>query len=75
MKKKIILFFFFLNLFNYCYGSTKIEIINNLKNINNISFDFKQTINDKIEEGNYKTYDRMCKNISLYLPLLWAICR
>ena len=52
MKKKIILFFFFLNLFNYCYGSTKIEIINNLKNINNISFDFKQNINDKIEEGN-----------------------
>ena len=30
----------------------KNKIINNFKKINNISFNFKQTINDKIEEGN-----------------------
>ena len=52
MKEKIILIFFFLNLFNYSYGSTKNEIINNFKKINNISFDFKQNINDKTEKGN-----------------------
>jgi outer membrane lipoprotein-sorting protein len=52
MKKEIILIFFFLNLFNYSYGSTKNEIINNFKKINNISFNFKQNINDKTEEGN-----------------------
>ena len=52
MKKKIIFIFFLLNLFNYSYGSNKVEIINNFKKINNISFDFKQNINDKTEEGN-----------------------
>ena len=30
----------------------KNKIINNFEKINNISFNFKQTINDKIEEGN-----------------------
>ena len=52
MKKKIILIFFLLSLFNYSYGSNKNEIINNFKKIDNISFDFKQHINDKVEEGN-----------------------
>ena len=52
MKKIIILVFFFLNLFNYSYGSTKNEIINNFKKIKNISFNFEQNINDKTEEGN-----------------------
>ena len=52
MKKIIIIIFFFLNLFNYSYGSTKNEIINNFKKIHNISFNFKQNINDKTEEGN-----------------------
>ena len=52
MKKIIIIIFFFLNLINYSYGSTKKEIINNFKKINNISFNFKQSINDKTEEGN-----------------------
>ena len=52
MKKKLILIFFFLLFFNYSYASTEIEIINNFKKINNISFDFKQNINDKTEEGN-----------------------
>jgi len=52
MIKKIILIFFFLNLFNNCYGTAKVEIINNFKKINSISFDFKQNIEDKTEEGN-----------------------
>ena len=52
MKKIIILIFFFLNIFNYSYGTIKIKIINNFKSINNISFDFKQNINDKSENGN-----------------------
>ena len=52
MKKIIILVFFFLNFFNYSYGSTKNEIINNFKKIKNISFNFEQNINDKTEEGN-----------------------
>jgi len=52
MIKKIILIFFFLNLFNNCYGSAKVKIINNFKKINSISFDFKQNIEDKTEEGN-----------------------
>ena len=52
MKIIIIIIFFFLNLINYSYGSTKKEIINNFKKINNISFNFKQSINDKTEEGN-----------------------
>jgi len=52
VKKIIILIFFFLNIFNYSYGSIKNKIINNFKDINNISFDFKQNINDKSENGN-----------------------
>ena len=41
-----------MNFYNFSYGSSKTEIINNFKKIDNISFDFKQSINDKIEEGN-----------------------
>ena len=52
MIKKILCFFLFLNFFNYSYASVENKIINNFKKINNISFNFKQTINDKIEEGN-----------------------
>ncbi len=52
MKKKLILIFFFYFFFSYSYGSNEIKIINNFKKIKNISFDFKQNINDKIEEGN-----------------------
>ena len=52
MIKKIFLFFFLFNFFNYSYASIENKIINNFKKINNISFNFKQTINDKIEEGN-----------------------
>ena len=52
MIKKIFLFFFLFNFLNYSYASVENKIINNFKKINNISFDFKQTINDKIEEGS-----------------------
>ena len=34
------------------YSSNKDKIINNLININNIAFNFKQTINEKTEKGN-----------------------
>ena len=33
-------------------ASTKSNIINNLKNIDNLSFNFEQNINDKLENGN-----------------------
>ena len=52
MIKNIFLIIFFLNFFNYSYASIESKIINNFKKINNISFNFKQTINDKNEEGN-----------------------
>ena len=52
MIKKIFLFFFLINFFNYCYASVEKKIISNFQQINNISFKFKQIINDKTEEGN-----------------------
>ena len=52
MIKKIFLFFFLFNFINHADASVENKIINNFKKINNISFNFKQTINDKIEEGN-----------------------
>ena len=52
MIKKIFLFFFLFNFLNCSYASVEDKIINNFKKINNISFDFKQNINDKTEEGN-----------------------
>ena len=53
MLKKIILsFFFLLNFIEPLYASIKDEIINNLIKINNLSFNFKQTIGKKTEEGN-----------------------
>ena len=52
MINKIFLFFFLFNFLNHAYAAVENKIINNFKKINNISFNFKQTINDKIEEGN-----------------------
>ena len=52
MIKKILLLFFLLNFFSYSNASIENKIISNFKKINNISFDFKQTINDKNEEGS-----------------------
>jgi outer membrane lipoprotein-sorting protein len=50
--KKILLIFFIINLNNFSFGSIKENIINNLQNTYNLSFDFEQNINGKIEKGN-----------------------
>ena len=43
--------FFFICFFLNSFASIKNNIISNLKDIKNISFDFEQTINDKSEKG------------------------
>ena len=50
--KKILLIFFIINFSNLSFGSIKENIINNLRNTDNLSFDFEQNINGKIEKGN-----------------------
>ena len=50
--KKILLIFFIINFNNLSFGSIKENIINNLQNIDNLSVDFEQNINGKIEKGN-----------------------
>ena len=50
--KKILIFFFIINLNSFAQGSANEKIINNLRNINNLSFEFEQNINGKIENGN-----------------------
>ena len=50
--KKILLIFFIINFNNISFGSIKENIINNLQNTNNLSFNFEQNINGKIEKGN-----------------------
>ena len=50
--KKVFLIIFFLISFNNVSASIKDNIINKLKNIENISFNFEQNINGKIENGN-----------------------
>ena len=53
MPKKILLIFFFLfNIIETSSASIKDQIIDNLIKTNNLTFDFKQTINEKTEEGN-----------------------
>ena len=52
MIKKIIIILIILNIATIVNASTKDNIIINLKKIKNISFDFKQTVDDKMEEGN-----------------------
>ena len=52
LKKIILTFFFLLNFIEPLYASVKDEIIKNLIKINNLSFNFKQTIDEKTEEGN-----------------------
>ena len=51
MIKKIIIVLIILNITNIVKASNKDEIIINFKKIKNISFDFKQTVDDKMEEG------------------------
>ena len=52
MKKKIVVICLFFSFFNPLQAALKEEIILNLKKTNNLTFDFKQTIDKKTEEGN-----------------------
>ena len=52
LKKTILTFFFLLILIKPSYSSLKESIINNLIKTKNLSFNFKQTIGKKTEEGN-----------------------
>ena len=53
MLKKIFFVFFFISIiFEPSFASVKNEIVNNLINTKNLTFDFKQTIGKKTEEGN-----------------------
>ena len=50
--KKILLILLFINFHSYALSSIKENIINSLKITNNLSFNFEQNINGKIEKGN-----------------------
>ena len=50
--KKIILLILFINFNTNAISSVKDDIINNLKNTQNLNFNFKQNIDGKIETGN-----------------------
>ncbi len=50
--KKILLIFLFINFNSYALSSVKENIINSLQITNNLSFNFEQNINGKIEKGN-----------------------
>ena len=52
MTKKIIVICLFFSFFSPLQAALKEEIILNLKKTNNLTFDFKQTIDKKTEEGN-----------------------
>ena len=52
MIKKILVIFILIKLINPLQASIKNQIILNLQKTNNLSFNFEQTIEDKIEEGN-----------------------
>ena len=50
--KRFYLIIFILFFFTNLNASTKNKLITNLKNINNLTFDFEQNVNGKIENGN-----------------------
>jgi len=52
MMKKQILFLFLLLFFKSASASIKENIVQNLKNIDNFSFNFEQNINGNVETGN-----------------------
>ena len=52
LKKFFLIFFLLLNIIEYSNASSKDKIIDNLIKTQNLTFEFKQTINDKSEEGN-----------------------
>ena len=51
-KLKSILILFFVFHLNNSYASIKKNIIENFSETNNLSFEFKQNINDKTQEGS-----------------------
>ena len=72
LKKIFLIFFFLLNIVEYSHASLKDKIINNLIKTENLTFEFKQTINEKTEEGNciieypkkiYCSYNNLKKKI------------
>ena len=50
--KKILIFFLIINFKSVAQGLVNEKIIGNLQNIDNLSFEFEQNINGKIENGN-----------------------
>ena len=52
VKKVILTFFFIFNLIKPSHASVEEKIINNLLKTDNLTFNFKQTIGEKTEEGN-----------------------
>ena len=52
LKKITLTFFFLLSLIKPLYASIEDKIINNLLKIDNLTFNFKQTIGEKTESGN-----------------------
>ena len=52
LKKIIFIFFFLFSLIKPLYASIEEKIINNLIKTENLTFNFKQTIGKKTEEGN-----------------------
>ena len=72
MIKRIVIFLLIININTFVEASIKDEIILNFKKIDNLSFNFKQTIDENIEEGNciiqypkkiYCNYDNVKKKI------------
>ena len=66
MKKKInlslLIIFFFLFFINYSQANFQEQLINKYKTINTLSFDFTQTVGDKVEFGNcYIKYPLLMK--------------
>ena len=51
MKKNTIFLFFYL-ISNFAEASNKKNIIQNLKEINNLNFNFEQNIDGKTQKGN-----------------------
>ena len=71
IKKTIVIFLFFI-FFNPLNATIKEQIISNLEKTNNLTFNFKQTIDEKSEEGSciieypkkiYCLYDNFNKKI------------
>ena len=52
LNKKLILITYFIFFKTFAYADFKENIINNLKNTQNMNFDFEQNINGKVEKGN-----------------------